>query len=213
MKVLITLGPTQEPIDSVRFITNASSGRMGLALVEEARKRGHNVTVVSGAVSVRIPDGMKVINVRTAKEMVNSTLQELGQDYDVLISAAAIADYSPKFQQGKMNSGSGEILLKLKPNPKLTALAREKFPDLFIVAFKAEFNLPEDELIERAGKKLSSENLNLIVANDIGRNRFGSKKTEVWILDGREVKHIPLTDKITIASEVWDAIEGAISSQ
>ena len=209
MRVLITMGPTREPIDSVRFISNASSGKMGLALAEDGRKRGHEVTAVSGPVGVEIPDGIKVIGVKTAEEMVNSTLEELKAGYDAIISAAAIADYSPEFQQGKMDSRE-EVLLRLKPTPKLTRLTREKFPGLFIVAFKAEVNLPEEELLERARKKLSSEKLNLVVANDIGRNGFGSEKTEVWILDGKDVKHVPPADKKSIAGEIWNAIEATI---
>ncbi|MBU4201719.1 MAG: phosphopantothenoylcysteine synthase [Candidatus Altiarchaeota archaeon] len=209
MRVLITMGPTREPIDSVRFISNASSGKMGLALAKEGKKRGHEVVVVSGPVGVEIPDEIKVINVKTAEEMVNSTLGELRGGYDLMISAAAIADYSPEFQQGKMDSGK-EVMLRLKPTPKLTRLAREKFPGLFIVAFKAEVNLPEEELLERAGKKLTEENLNLVVANDIGRNIFGSEKTEVWILDGKEVRHVPTADKASIAGDIWNAIEAAM---
>jgi len=185
MKILITMGPTQEPIDSVRFITNASSGKMGLALVEEARKRDHNITVVSGLVNIETPDGIKIIRVRTAEEMINSTLQELKRGYDLLISAAAIADYSPReFRQGKMNSSKGEILLRLKPTPKLTKVVRENLPDLFIVAFKAEFNLHKNELLERAKAKLKKENLNLIIANDTGRNRFGSDRPRCGFLTG-----------------------------
>jgi len=209
MRALITLGPTQEPIDSVRFISNASSGKMGLALAREGKKRGHEVVVVSGPAGVEIPDEIKVINVKTAEEMVNSALGELKGGYDLMISAAAIADYSPEFQQGKMDS-SKEVMLRLKPTPKLTRLAREKFPGMFIAAFKAEVNLPEEELLERARKKLSSEKLNLVVANDIGRNIFGSEKTEVWILNGKEVRHVPPADKASIAGEIWNAIEAAI---
>lgn len=208
MRILITMGPTREPIDSIRFISNASSGKMGRALAEESRKRGHEVTVVSGPVSVEIPDGIKVVDVITAEEMVNSTLEELKGGYDTLISTAAIADYSPEeLREGKMDSSNGEVLLRLKPTPKLTRLSRENFPDLFIVAFKAEFNVPQEELLERARKKLTSENLNLVVANDIGRNRFGSEEIEVWILGGKEVKHVPMADKSKIAQEIWDVIE------
>ncbi len=213
MRVLITMGPTREPIDSIRFISNASSGKMGLALAQEGIRRGHEVMIVSGPVSIKIPDGIKVIGVRTAEEMVNSTLQELKHGYDLMISTAAIADYSPEeLRKGKMDSGKGEILLRLKRNPKLTKLSRENFPDLFIVAFKAEFNLSKGKLLERARKKLSGENLNRVVANDIGRNRFGSDKTEVWILGGKEVKHVPPADKSSIARGIWDEIESAIPS-
>jgi len=208
MRALITLGPTREPIDSVRFISNASSGRMGLALAREGKKRGHEVVVVSGPVEVEIPDEIKAITVTTAEEMVNSTLEELKGGYDIMISAAAIADYSPEeLREGKMDS-SEEVLLRLKPTPKLTKLTRENFPELFIVAFKAEFDVQKEKLLDRAREKMTSENLNLIVANDIGRNRFGSGETEAWILDGKEVKHVPLADKGALAREIWDAIEG-----
>ena len=113
MKVLITLGPTQEPIDEVRYITNASSGKMGAALAREAINRGHKTTIVAGPVAIELPMNAKIIRVRTAKEMTDESLKELEHGYDVLVSTAAIADYSPEFCSGKIKSGGGDLTLTL----------------------------------------------------------------------------------------------------
>jgi len=96
MKVLITLGPTQEPIDPIRHITNPSSGKMGLAVVKEGIDRGHDITVVLGPVQIPMPGEVKVYRVRTAQEMTNRVLNELKENYDIFICTAAIADYTPQ---------------------------------------------------------------------------------------------------------------------
>lgn len=210
MKVLITLGPTREPIDAFRYITNSSSGKMGLALARESISRGNKTTIISGPVEILLPSDAKIVKVRTAEEMINSTIIELSRDnYQIFISTAAIADYAPeRVEKRKIKAGKDDLILKLKPTPKLTGLAGEKFPELFIVAFKAEYGLPKNELVERAYGKLKSENLNLIVANDIKKNGFGSDKTEVFVLDkdGRKI-HIPKNSKEMVAGRIWDVIE------
>ncbi len=209
MKVLITLGPTQEPIDSVRYITNASSGKMGAELARESIFRGNKTTIISGPVEIPLPSDAKIIKVRTAEEMIDSTMKELRKDYQILISTAAIADYTPeRIDGGKIKSNKGELILKLKPTPKLTGLAKEKFPELFIVAFKAEYGISKKELMERAKGKLEKENLNLIIANDVKKNGFGSDKTEVFVIDDKNSKiHITKNSKKIITKRIWDVIE------
>jgi len=207
MKVLITLGPTQEPVDSVRYITNASSGKMGSALAKEAILRGYETTIVSGPVDLRLPDRAKILPVRTAKEMIETSMDELRDNYDIFISAAAIADYSPEAHPGKIKSNIKDLKIILKPNPKLTWLVRENFPGIFIVAFKAEYNVSEDKLIESARLKLEKENLNLVIANDIKKSGFGSDTTEVYLIDKKSINYIPLNSKNNIARKIWEIID------
>ena len=207
MKVLITLGPTQEPIDRVRYITNPSSGKMGLALAAESLGRGHETSVICGPIHLAIPEGIKVYRIRTASEMIDLALKELN-NCDVFICAAAIADYTPAtFQDFKIKSGD-KLTLKLKQTQKLTRLAKQKFPGTFVVGFKAEYSISADELVEITYSKLKKENLNLVVANDIQRNKFGSDTTEVWVVNpGKKVVHIPKDSKEKIAEEIWGIIE------
>ncbi len=209
MKVLITLGPTQEPIDSVRYITNASSGKMGVALAEEAIRRGYEVTLISGPVNIRLPKNSKIFRVRTAKDMISTTLNELQNNYDLLISTAAIADYTPvKIKDKKIKSGKEILGIELVPTKKLTKEVRKNFPYLFIVAFKAEYDLTEKELIERARSKLREEHLNLVVANDLKKNGFGSDTTEVIVINKKGDRfHLSRDTKGDIAKGIWRIVD------
>jgi phosphopantothenoylcysteine decarboxylase/phosphopantothenate--cysteine ligase len=206
MRVLITTGPTQEPIDDIRFITNLSSGKMGVALAEEAMQRGYDVTLVHGPVSIPLPNCHRIA-VKTAKEMIDAVLSELRGGYDVLISAAAIADFTIKKREGKIKSGS-KLILELEPTPKLLDVVRKTFPNLFIVGFKAECGISESELIEVAKNKLFYGKLNLVVANDVSKDVFGSDENEVWIVNKNDVRHVKRQPKTRIAHEVWNEIEG-----
>jgi len=189
MDAVITLGPTQEPIDDVRFITNASSGRMGAALVEEGLRRGHRITVVCGPVYIRLPLKARTFRVRTAVEMTDTTLGLLAGK-DLLISAAAIADYTPEKKiSGKIRSG-GRLTLRLKPTRKLVREAREMFPELFIVGFKAEHGAGRKGLVDSARKTLEQAKLDLIVANDLARDIVNSDETEAFIVDGKKTERI-----------------------
>jgi len=206
MRVLITLGPTQEPIDDVRFITNASSGKMGAALAEEALRRGHEVTVVSGPVSIQLPVKADVHKVRTGEEMTQKTLGLLALT-DVLISTAAIADYTPeKKASGKIKSG-GELVLRLKPTRKLIKEARARHPELRIVGFKAEYGLNQAKLVESARKNLLENKLDLTIANDLKKGVFNSDKTEAYVIDADTVIKTGRITKKKAAEIIWDKIE------
>lgn len=209
MRILVTAGPTQEPIDSVRYITNASSGKMGFAVASEAKRRGHDVCLVCGPTPLPPPKGLRVIDVRTAEEMAEATVQELKKGCDVFVCAAAIADYTPEeVAEGKIKYG-GRLTLALKPTRKLTKLVRDAFKDLFIVAFKAEYDVAEDALVAAAYGKLSAEGLDLIVANDIGKNRFGSDESDVLFVKASGVVGKAAGGKKAIARRLWDLIEAS----
>jgi phosphopantothenoylcysteine decarboxylase/phosphopantothenate--cysteine ligase len=182
---------------------------MGCALASEALNRGHTVTIVAGPVNVELPKDAAVLHARTAAEMTETSLKELGKGFDLLISTAAIADYTPaKKAEGKIRSGKNELNVALVPTLKLTKEARARYPNLRIMAFKAEHSVSLHELIKRAGDKLKKENLDLIAANDIGENVFGSSVSDVTVLNrdgivcrsGKETKE-------KIAKKIWDIIE------
>lgn len=207
MRILLTVGATQEPIDPVRFITNASSGKMGIAIAKGAIRKGHEITIIAGAVQVPVPENIKTIKVRTAKEMAEAAISELKDNYDIFISSAAISDYTIEPEKEKIKSG-GELILKLKPTEKLTKIVKEKFPSVFVVAFKAEHDVSTEELIEISYAKLNKENLDLIIANDISEDVFGSDKNEVFIVDkDKNIIHISRTLKSEIATRILDVIE------
>lgn len=206
MRILITCGPTQEPIDDVRYITNASSGRMGIALAKEAINASHDTTLIAGSISVKIPTGIKTINVRTSEDMIVEVKSELESGYDVLISAAAIADFKPEKKLRGKTSSKESLTLNLIPTEKLTRTVKKEYPGVYVVGFKAEYNVGEATLLARAKKKMSDEALDMIVANDIGRDKFGSKEREVYIMDADGVDHVRKSDLRKVAEMIINRI-------
>ncbi len=207
-RVLITGGPTVEPIDSIRVLTNRSSGRTGIELAKAAYRQGADVTLVHSKPGDKLR-AIREIKVETAKEMVDACMNELnsaraaGNAYDVLISAAAIADFTiPELRDGKIPSG-GRVSLTLVPTPKLIAEVRREFPELAIVGFKAEVNVTEEELIERARQKLAKYELVMVVANDLAGGGMGDEENEVFVIrrDDERVKRIKGM-KSMIAAEI-----------
>ncbi len=167
--ILITSGPTQEPIDDVRYLSNRSSGKMGAALARAAQILGARVTVVSGPVKVSYPLQAEVTRVQTADQMLEACLL-LGKDADIIIGAAAVADYRPASHvAGKLRRSSEPISLELVPNPDVIASLSEAFPAAAVIGFAAEPN-PE---LEVARAKLVRKGLVAIVANDVGNTAIG----------------------------------------
>jgi phosphopantothenoylcysteine decarboxylase / phosphopantothenate---cysteine ligase len=205
MKVLVTAGPTREYIDDVRYITNSSSGLMGASIAKKALERGWDATLIIGSTHIKPPEGVKLINVLSAAEMTDKTLKELDRGYDALVSAAAIADYTPTERKtGKIRSG-GEMTVRMKKTEKLIKLVRERKPDITIVAFKAEYGGGGREQMEAAKKLL--EYADYVVLNDISADVFGSTENEVTIVgeDG-VIKKIGRCKKDIIASEILDIL-------
>lgn len=178
LKVIVTTGPTIEDIDPVRFISNRSSGKMGFAIGETAQKMGAEVLMISGPVSIRTD--LKTIFVRSASEMLETLKKHILQ-YDVLVMAAAVADYAvEEYVSTKIKKKSEELVLRLKKNPDiLSELSRMKKKEQIFIGFAAE----SDNLEKNALDKLERKNLDFIVANDISRNDIGfdSEDNEVTI--------------------------------
>lgn len=209
-KILISLGGTYEPIDSVRGITNKSSGKMGLALAREAYIRGADLTLVVANVSVEIPSVFNVIRVETSREM-NDVILKLVPDFDIFISAAAVSDFEFKKESDKKIDSSSSLFLNLKPTTKIIRQIKQINPDIFLVGFKAEFNISKSEIIECARKQISDAGTDLVIANDISKEncQFGSDDNEVLIVDD-EVLTLPLASKREIAKSIFDVISKKI---
>lgn len=209
-KILISLGGTYEPIDSVRGITNKSSGKMGLALAKEAYIRGADLTLVVAKVSVEIPSVFNVIHVETSSEM-NDAILKLIPDFDIFISAAAVSDFEFRKKSDKKIDSSSSLFLNLKPTTKIIRQIKEINPDIFLVGFKAEFNISKSEIIECARKQIENAGTDLVIANDISKDNchFGSDNNEVMIVDD-DVLTIPLASKREIAKSIFDVISKKI---
>ncbi len=207
---MISLGGTYEPIDSVRGITNKSSGKMGLALAKEAYIRGADVTLVAANVSVEIPSVFNVIHVETSSEM-NEVILKLIPDFDIFISTAAVSDFEFKKKDDKKIDSSSSLFLNLKPTTKIIRQVKKINPNIFLVGFKAEFNISQDEIIGCARKQIEQAGTDLVIANDISKNdcHFGSDTNEVLIVDD-DVLAIPLASKREIAKIIFDVISKKI---
>ena len=205
-RILISLGGTYEPIDSVRGITNKSSGKMGLALAKEAYIRGADLTLVVANVSVQIPSVFNVIRVETVREM-NDVILDLISDFDIFISTAAVSDFEFKKVDDKKIDSSSSLFLNLKPTTKIIRQVKKINPDIFLVGFKAEFNISKDDIISCARKQIESAGTNLVIANDISKSQchFGSDSNEVLIVD-EDVISVPLSSKKEIAKRIFDVI-------
>ena len=209
-RVLITAGPTREAIDSVRFVSNKSSGKMGIEIAKEAAARGAKVLLIAGKCNVKLPEYIETIHVVSTDDFITAVKNEISiKSYDFFISAAAISDYKPtKCIEGKISSDNiEEIHLNMKLTPKIINVARKKDYNLFIVAFKAEINKSRTELINKAYDRLVKSDVDLIVANDIGRDDIGftSKYNEVYIINKRKhVTHVERNTKRYIASKILD---------
>lgn len=205
-KILISLGGTYEPIDSVRGITNKSSGKMGLELAKEAYIRGADLTLVVARVSVEIPSVFDVVHVETGREM-NDVILDLVSDFDIFISTAAVSDFEFKKLDDKKIDSSSSLFLNLKPTTKIIRQVKKTNPDIFLVGFKAEFNISKEDIIFCARKQIEAAGTDLVIANDISKNEchFGSDNNEVLIVDD-DVVSVPLASKKEVAKKIFDVI-------
>ncbi len=204
--VLVTAGPTIEAIDPVRYISNRSSGKMGYAIAEAARRRGAHVTLVSGPTSLPMPAGVEMTRVRTATEMHAAVMAAVPQ-HQIVIKAAAVADFAPtEVADQKIKKGAAdELTITLKKNPDILADVARMTPRPFIVAFAAETDMVE----QNAREKLQRKGADLIVANDVADMSIGfdSDQNEVLVI-GREgaVVRIERAAKAVIANRLLDVI-------
>ena len=206
-RVLISAGGTQEPIDAVRFVGNRSSGRMGVALAAEARRRGARVTLLGANLAVAAPSGVELVDTPTASELETEALVR-GVEADVVIMAAAVADYRPAealaTKRPKDRSGWS---LQLEPTTDvLAALGERRVPGQVLVGFAADHG----ELgLERARGKLTGKKADLFVFNDVGRTGIGFESTEneVTLLDASGERTIKKAPKDEIAAAILDQVE------
>jgi len=201
--VLVTAGPTREYLDPVRFLSNRSSGKMGYALAKIAKRRGADVTLISGPVSLKPPHEVEVIGVETASEMQKAVMENI-IDSSIFVMCAAVADFTPgKVKEMKIErSQSLSLNLKMNPDILLATSSLEKRP--FTVGFSAETG----DRIDRAREKFVGKKTDMIVFNDVSKNNagFDVDTNEVTILDSGGEKSLPLMTKEEVASAIFDRI-------
>ncbi len=201
--VLITAGPTQEPLDPVRFISNRSSGKMGYALAEAAAARGAKVILISGPVNLRAPQGVEVIPVRTATEMRDRVFERMAAA-DIIVKAAAVADYFlAQAPQQKVKKTAARISLELDPTPDILSELGRKKGDRLLIGFAAE----TQNLQQEARRKLESKNCDMIVGNLVSSSEIGfeSEDNEVVLaLRTGELVAVPRAPKRQIADRIFD---------
>jgi phosphopantothenoylcysteine decarboxylase / phosphopantothenate---cysteine ligase len=201
-RILITSGSNAEGVDPIRILTNRASGKTGIALALEARRRGAEVTLVHRFLQ-DVP--VRQVYAESAAAMLDAVLGELKLGCDALISAAAVADYTLDANADKIKSGQ-DLVLRLKPTKKIIKTVREAYPDLKIVGFKAETNASDEELLARARESLRGAELDLVVANDVSRGGMGTDDNRVLIVD-RSGQHREVAGKKSlIAKSIIDAL-------
>jgi phosphopantothenoylcysteine decarboxylase / phosphopantothenate---cysteine ligase len=204
-KVLITAGPTVEDIDPVRFLSNRSSGKMGLALAENAHKRGAEVILVIGPVSLPMPSGFKFIPVRSAEDMYQAVLSEFAV-CDIFIASAAVADYTPAHKAlQKIKKGEGNLSLQLVRTKDILAELKNKKKNMQKVI---GFSVETENLIENSTKKLMRKSLDMIVANNptIKGAAFEGDTNQVEIITKTSHITLPRSSKSDIADKILDNI-------
>jgi len=209
VNILVTAGPTQEALDPVRFLTNKSSGKMAYAIAKAAENAGANVTLISGPTNLPCPHNVKRINVISAEEMYSQVMQQI-KNTAVFISAAAVADYRPaKISKQKIKKTSTELTLELQKNPDILAAIAALPKKPFTVGFAAETENVENNAL----KKLKTKNLDMIVANKVGKNLgFESDNNELIILSKNAPKiKLNYAPKTQLAKELITIVANKIS--
>jgi phosphopantothenoylcysteine decarboxylase/phosphopantothenate--cysteine ligase len=204
-QILVTAGPTREPFDPVRYITNYSSGKMGYALAIAGRRRGANVVLISGPSTLSIPRGITFVSVSTAMEMRDAVMAHL-ESSTIVVKAAAVADYRPStVLKSKIKKKNGPLTISLERNPDIIAEIGKKKGNRILVGFAVE----TENLIESARAKLFDKQMDLIVANDVTQvgAGFGYDTNIIKILDRKGGQlELPMMDKIEAADRILDRI-------
>lgn len=210
-KVLVTAGPTREPLDPVRFLTNESSGKMGYAIAEAARDRGAEVTLVTGPVALAAPAGMTVVPVETTEDLFEAVTSRC-ETQDIIVQAAAPADFRAERAEQKIKKqGDAPLVMALTPTPDVAAaVGARKREGQFVVAFAAE----TQNLLENARRKLVKKNASLVVANDVTRAGagFGTDTNIAAFVTAQGVRELPLMSKRELADCILDAYDSGKNS-
>jgi phosphopantothenoylcysteine decarboxylase/phosphopantothenate--cysteine ligase len=204
-RLLVTAGPSREPLDPVRYISNRSSGKMGYALARAAAQRGAEVVLISGPTALQPPAGVKLTAVNTAAEMRQAILEEFAA-CTAVIMAAAVADYRPiEFSPDKIKRSKGSLDLRLEPNPDILKELGQRKEGKLLVGFAAETG----NLDANAEKKLREKNLDMIVANDVTKDGsgFDGDTNIATIFDRRgATRSLPLMSKDELADQIFDQL-------
>lgn len=203
-RVLVTAGPTVEPIDPVRYLTNRSSGKFGYAIAEAAARRGAEVTLVSGPVALTAPAGVETVSIESARDML-AACEDAFDAADIAIFAAAVADMRPaspaerKLKKGR--DGDALSSLELTENPDVLATLASRKDGQVVIGFAAE----TDDVLDNAAKKLAKKNADVIVANEVGSDKtFGKDDNEIWLVDAAGAQHVEPAPKAVLADVVLD---------
>jgi phosphopantothenoylcysteine decarboxylase/phosphopantothenate--cysteine ligase len=216
--VVVTAGPTVEDIDPVRFVSNRSSGKMGFAVAEEARRRGARVTLVAGPVSLPTPGGVTRVDVRSARDLAQALDDLFGEGLggaDVLVMCAAVGDYRPaRVAKSKLKRESeGDLELQLVPNPDILAglgkRRRGKSP--LLVGFAVETGT-QSEMVRRARKKLVAKGVDVVIANHAG-DSLGKDDNRILIVDERRVEALEVLPKAVVARRIVGWVEERLASR
>src|SRR5215813_190134 len=210
--VIITAGPTQEPIDPVRHISNRASGKTGFALAEAARQRGAQVILVTGPTHLEAPFGVQCIRIQTALEMRQAVLDHYAEA-DVVIKTAAVADFRPQFvSQEKVKKDAAELSIPLERNPDILAELGQRKGQRVLVGFAAE----TQDLLANAAQKVRSKHLDFIVANDISDPSIGFAREDnrVNLLDAAgQVEELPTMAKGHLADHILDRVQTVLAQR
>ena len=205
LRVTVTAGPTQEALDPVRYLTNHSTGRMGYAIAREAMLRGADVTLISGPTALKPVPGVKTVDVVSARDMFEAVQTALPET-DILIKAAAVADYRPaNVAEDKIKKQPGEMSIPLERTDDILGwVAEHRHPGLFVCGFSMETR----DMVENSRKKLAKKHLDMIAANNlkVAGAGFGVDTNVVTILTADGMRELPLMGKDQVASQLLDAI-------
>jgi phosphopantothenoylcysteine decarboxylase/phosphopantothenate--cysteine ligase len=211
-RILITAGPTEEPLDPVRFITNLSSGKMGYALARVASRHGAQVTLITGPTNLSLPSVENIIKVRTAQEMHKAVIDNYKKS-TVIIKAAAVADYRPKvFVREKIKKDDKPRAIELERNPDIIAEIGKDKKNIVLVGFAMETK----DLLANAREKLKKKNMDLIVANSLREEGAGfqTDTNKITIIDREgDVQSLPVMTKIQAAEIILERVEGLLKKK
>lgn len=205
VRVLVNAGPTREPLDAVRFLSNPSTGRMGFAIAAEAHARGAKVTLVAGPTELAPPAGVEVVRVTTAEEMLRACRAAFKRA-EIFVATAAVSDFRPRHRaKNKVKKESASLTLELERTTDILATLAAEKGRRFVVGFAAE----TDDVVAFAREKLKRKNLDLVVANDVGKpgRGFGADENVVHVVAKKgPVENLGPAPKEEIAAAIWDRI-------
>jgi phosphopantothenoylcysteine decarboxylase/phosphopantothenate--cysteine ligase len=205
LKVLVTAGPTMEAIDPVRFLSNHSTGKMGYALAKTCRRRGAEVTLVSGKTNLEPPVGVRVIPIQSAQEMFEAVTAQ-AQEQDIIIKAAAVADYRPAVvSDQKVKKKEGELVIELERTRDILGWLGEHKKETQILC---GFAMETEQMVEHARAKLEKKHLDLIAANNVkvAGAGFGTDTNVVTLISETETRELELMSKEAVAGQIIDEL-------